>query len=92
MNVVPYFHSTLYVSQPLNLPPLTAQATFDTLHQASSTGRTRDRWIFETDSAELRFVGCVASTSRASRMTDMVTGSLPGSLRKYGNPHRKERR
>jgi hypothetical protein len=63
MTFEPYFCSTLYVSQPLNLPPLTAQAAFDTLREASAVHNTLDRWIFETDSGELRLVGGVADSS-----------------------------
>jgi hypothetical protein len=84
MTFVPYFHSTLYVSQPLNLPPLTAQAAFDTLHQASSIGRNLDRWIFETASGELRLDGNVAGTSR----TMWALRRAPGHLHRRGGPGR----
>jgi hypothetical protein len=80
MSYGPHLYSTLYVGQPLNLPPLTAQAAFDTLHESSAVATAADRWIFETDAGELRLQG--------SGITDNP-GAMWALRRAPGHLHRR---
>ena|SRR5437660_6068537 len=47
--------STLYVSRPLDLPPMTAVAAFDAHRDALCIGETDERGAIETPGAKLRF-------------------------------------
>jgi hypothetical protein len=49
--------ATLYVNQPLNLPPLTAQAAFDAVRCGCALPRAPDTWVIETARGELQVVG-----------------------------------
>jgi hypothetical protein len=81
MSYGPNLYSTLYVSQPLNLPPRTAQAAFDTLHETSAADTASDRWIFGTDSGELRLQGTGVTDSPGAMW---ALRRAPGHLHRQG--------
>jgi hypothetical protein len=85
MSYGPHLYSTLYVGQPLNLPPLTAQAAFDTLHQTSAVDTAADRWIFETAAGELRLQGADVTDSPGAMW---ALRRAPGCLHRRGRLNR----
>jgi hypothetical protein len=76
----PNLVSTLYVNQPLNLPPLTAQAAFDAVREASGSSRCPDTWVIETSGSELRMVG----TGAVDRPGIWPLRQAPAQLRRRG--------
>jgi hypothetical protein len=81
MSYGPHLYSTLYVGQPLNLPPLTAQAAFDTLHETCAVDTAADRWIFETAVGELRLQGAGVTDGPGAMW---VLRRAPGQLHRRG--------
>jgi hypothetical protein len=79
----PIVVSTLYVNRPVHLPPLTAQAAFDTVRAACALPRAPDRWVLGTGSGELRAVGTGVLNH------EVALGALrrvPGLLRRRAGP------
>ena len=76
----PNLVSTLYVNRPLNLPPLTAQAAFDTLRETCALSSTPDRWVIETAGTELRLMARGVMNRRGT----WPLRQAPGLLRRRG--------
>ena len=74
--------TTLYVNQPLNLPPLTAAAAFDAVREAFALPRAPDQWAIETASGQLRVLG----TGVANRPGLYLLRQVPGRLRRQAGP------
>ena len=68
--------TTIYVNQPLNLPPLTAGAAFDAVREAFALPNDPDEWAIETASGQL----CVVGTGIANPREVCLLRRAPGRL------------
>jgi hypothetical protein len=74
---------SLYVTVPMPLPPLTAQAAFDRVREHHTVFPGADRWSIDTGSAVLRLIGPGAADPRTCELSPyrVVAGRLADSGR-----------